>query len=213
MLYTDDVDWIFEMMRLVLINGVNPPANRADFLDRSLCIELARIPDGDRLTEQEFWATFEKQQPYWLDDLFMTLSHAIREFPKIQLEWLPRLADWGQWAAAVYQAKGWGAKLFLEDWRGNIGKQTEAVLETNTLLQVIIDFLAHCGSWEGLPNELLNALESMAEAMKLDLKHDDSFPKSVDWLWRRIREIESALNAHGIKPDRKGRKIVLQKSS
>jgi hypothetical protein len=51
-LYTDDEDVIVELRRAVLLNGINVPTDRGDVLDRSL-VELERIPDGERRTEEE----------------------------------------------------------------------------------------------------------------------------------------------------------------
>ena len=47
-LYTDDEDVIVELRRAVLLNGINVPTDRGDVLDRSLVVELERIPDGER---------------------------------------------------------------------------------------------------------------------------------------------------------------------
>jgi len=52
-LYTDDEDVIVELRRVVLLNGINVPTDRGDVLDRSLVVELERIPDGERKTEEE----------------------------------------------------------------------------------------------------------------------------------------------------------------
>ena len=50
-LCTDDEDVIVELQRAVLLNGINVPTDRGDVLDRSLVVELERIPDGERRTE------------------------------------------------------------------------------------------------------------------------------------------------------------------
>ena len=55
-LYTDDEDVIIELRRAVILNGINAPTDRGDVLDRSLVVELERIPDRDRRTEEEMWA-------------------------------------------------------------------------------------------------------------------------------------------------------------
>ncbi len=43
-LYTDDEDFILEMKRAVLINGINAPSDRGDVQERTLPLELERIP-------------------------------------------------------------------------------------------------------------------------------------------------------------------------
>jgi hypothetical protein len=62
-LYTEDEDVIVELRRAVLLNGINVPTDRGDVLDRSLVVELERIPDGERRTEEELWERFEAEHP------------------------------------------------------------------------------------------------------------------------------------------------------
>ena len=115
-LYTDDEDFIIELRRAALLNGINVPTDRGDVLDRSLVVELERIPDGERKTEEELWERFEAEHPTLLGALFDALSKAIALRPSIKLSRRPRLADWGEYAAAVYEVMGWGAQTFLSDW-------------------------------------------------------------------------------------------------
>src|SRR5215204_1527510 len=60
-LYTDDEDFIIELRRAALLNGINVPTDRSDVLDRSLVVELERIPDGDRKTEEQIWELFARE--------------------------------------------------------------------------------------------------------------------------------------------------------
>jgi hypothetical protein len=113
-LYTDDEDFIIELRRAALLNGINVPTDRGDVLDRSLVVELERIPDGERKTEEELWECFEAEHPKLLGALFDTLSKAIALKPSLKLSRRPRLADWGEYAAAVYEVMGWGAETFLK---------------------------------------------------------------------------------------------------
>ena len=52
-LYSDDEDIIYSLKRAILLNGINVPTERGDVLDRSLAVELERISDAERKTEEE----------------------------------------------------------------------------------------------------------------------------------------------------------------
>src|SRR5215204_4692565 len=82
-LYADDEDFIIELRRVVLLNGINVPTDRGDVLDRSLVVELERIPDGDRRTEEDLWERFEEEHSKLLGVLFDILSKAIALKPSI----------------------------------------------------------------------------------------------------------------------------------
>jgi hypothetical protein len=107
-LYTEDEDFIIELRRAVLLNGINVPTDRGDVLDRSLVVEQERIPDGDRRTEEQIWELFAREHPGVLGALADILSKAIALKPSIKLSRRTRLADWGEYAAAAYEVMGWG---------------------------------------------------------------------------------------------------------
>ena len=71
-LYTDDEDGIIELSRAVLLNGIqraHQPGRRAG----PLVVQLERIPDGERRTEEELWEQFETEHPKLLGALFDVL--------------------------------------------------------------------------------------------------------------------------------------------
>jgi hypothetical protein len=68
-LYTDDDDIIYELKRVVLVNGINPPADRPDFTDRCLPIELERLDDDKRIPEEKLWAFVQQEHGKWFGAL------------------------------------------------------------------------------------------------------------------------------------------------
>lgn len=195
-LYTDDEDVIIELRRAVILNGINIPTDRSDVLDRSLVVELERIPDAERRTEEELWERFEAGRPELLGALFGALSQAIALKPSLQLSRRPRLADWEEYAAAVYEAMGWGAEAFLEDWDEVVKAQNQATLDGSPVAQAIMKFVRDEGDFSGTSSELHNKLKPVAE--RLGVERDKAWPKSARWLWRRIKEVLPVLFAAGI---------------
>jgi hypothetical protein len=163
-----------------------------------LCIELARIPDNKRQPEEKIWESFQRNHASWLGCLFDLLSQAISIKKRLKMSRLPRLADWGLWAAATYEAAGWGASQFMEDWGGNVEAQNSSVLDGSSLAQVILKFIENQESWTGTPQELLTALLKVAEGSGIDPKRDRRFPGTPDGLGRRIKEIVPLLLDHGV---------------
>jgi hypothetical protein len=153
-LYTDDEDVIVELRRAVLLNGINVPTDRGDVLDRSLVVELERIPDGERKTEEELWERFEAEHPKLLGALFGVLAEAVARKPSLQLSRRPRLADWGEYAAAVYEVMGWGAEQFLEDWDEIVRVQNQATLDGSPVAQAIIKFMEDKDHYTGTSSQV-----------------------------------------------------------
>jgi hypothetical protein len=201
-LYTDDEDVIIELRRAVIINAINVPSDRGDVLDRSLVVELERIPDAKRITEEELWERFEAERPELLGALLGVLAKAIARKPSLQLSRRPRLADWGEYAAAVYQVMGWGAEQFLSDWDEIIKVQNRSTLDGSPVAQAIIKFMEDRESFEGSSTELHKKLESIAEEIGVSIVRDKAWPKSARWLWRRIQEVVPLLVGVGIEASR-----------
>jgi hypothetical protein len=201
-LYTDDEDVIIELRRAVIINAINVPSDRGDVLDRSLVVELERIPDAKRITEEELWERFEAERPELLGVLLGVLAKAIARKPSLQLSRRPRLADWGEYAAAVYEVMGWGAEQFLSDWDEIIKLQNRSTLDGSPVAQAIIKFMEERESFEGSSTELHKKLESIAEEIGVSIVRDKAWPKSARWLWRRIQEVVTLLVGVGIEASR-----------
>jgi hypothetical protein len=214
-LYTDDEDVIIELRRAVIINAINVPSDRGDVLDRSLVIELERIPDVKRITEEELWERFEAERPELLGALLGVLANAIERKPSLQLSRRPRLADWGEYAAAVYEVMGWGAEQFLSDWDEIVKVQNRSTLDGSPVAQTIIKFMEDRESFEGSSTELHKKLESIAEEIGVSIVRDKAWPKSARWLWRRIQEVVPLLVGVGIEASRErdeaGTTIALRK--
>jgi len=201
-LYTDDEDFIIELRRVVLLNGINVPTDRGDVLDRSLVVELERIPDGDRKTEEQIWELFAREHPRLLGALFDILSKAIALKPSIKLSRRPRLADWGEYAGAVYQVMGWGAETFLRDWDDVVRTQNQATLDGSPVPQAIIKFMEDKEEYTATSSKMHSKLKVVAAQLGVDVDKDKAWPKSARWLWRRINEVLPLLVAAGIEASR-----------
>jgi len=215
-LYTDDEDVIIELRRPAILNGINVPTERGDVLDRSLVVELERIPDAERRTEEELWERFEAEHPKMMGALFDILTRAIALKPSIKLSRRPRLADWGEYAAAVYEVMGWGAETFLKDWDEIVQVQNQATLDGSPVAQAIIKFMEDTEEYTATSSEMHSKLKATAAQLGVDVDRDKAWPKSARWLWRRIQEVLSLLVAAGIEAgraeDRSGSKITLRKT-
>jgi hypothetical protein len=145
------------------------------------------------------------------------LAKAIVCKPTLQLSRRPRLADWGEYAAAVYEVMGWGAGRFLSDWDEIVKVQNRSTLDGSPVAQAIIKFMEDRESFEGSSTELHKKLEGVAEDIGVSVTRDKAWPKSARWLWRRIQEVVPLLIGVGIEAGRErdeaGSTITLQRIS
>jgi len=128
-LYTDDEAVIQKLGCCVSLNGINVVVNKPDLMDRSVLIEYARISEGCRKEEKEILGEFEAEKAGILGGIFDVLAKAIRIKPTIEVQGIPRMADFALWGMAVSEAMGYGADTFLELYDRNIKKQNEEIIK------------------------------------------------------------------------------------
>jgi hypothetical protein len=197
-LYTDDDDFIYEMKRAVLLNGINEPTDRGDAQDRTLPVELERISDHRRRSEEDLWAEFDREHGRLLGAVFDTLAQALAIKDSLRLTKRPRLADWGEYAAAVYKVFGLDERRFLKDWDEIVKTQNRGTLDGSPVAQATLGFMESRSEWEGLASDLHAKLEVQAEELNINIKREKAWPKSPSWLWRRMREVLPLLVAMGV---------------
>jgi hypothetical protein len=197
-LFTDDEDILFTGKTAIGMTGINLVAQKADLLDRSLILKFDRIDDDSRMSEADFWEAFNKEKPLLLGALFDSLSVALRESKKIRLKKSPRMADYARFAAAAAISLNKTPEQFLQAFSENIGRQNEAAVESSPTAQAILQLMANRDTWSGLSSELYKILKNYVEESHLQVGGSEGFPKSSNWLWKRIMQVRPNLLSLGI---------------
>lgn len=198
-LFTDDEDVLFDQKVAIGISGINLVAEKADLLDRCLILQFQRIPNEQRKSEHEFWEKFNEQKAHILGALFTALSTTLKVVKDIKLTSKPRMADYARYGASASVALGNTAEDFIKAFDENVTRQNKAALESSSTAQVVLAFMREHPMWQGTSSDLYNALKVMAEKSGLQIGGSDGFPKSSNWLWRRIMQVRPNLLALGIK--------------
>ncbi len=197
-LYTDDDDILFNQKVAVGITGINLVAQKADLLDRCLILQYERIPEDQRTDEDEFWQKFNADKPAILGALFDTLSQVLKILSDFKLSKKPRMADYAKYGAAAAIALGYSADQFLKAFSENISRQNQAAIESSPTAQVVLQFMSDQNFWSGSSSELHQELKVLVEKLNLQIGGSDGFPKSANWLWKRIMQVRPNLLERGI---------------
>ena len=199
-LYSNDDDYIYNIKHCIGINGISNVVTKADLLDRSLLIELERIPESERKSEDELNKEFNEIKALIVGDCFDILSKAIKIKPTIDIPNLPRMADFAEWGYAIAEAMEIGGEAFMKAYRNNIEKQNEEAINSNPIGLAVIQLLEkNEGYINAEPSWILEKLNSIADDNKIDRAHDYFWPKNVRYLWKKLLEISPNLKAQGIK--------------
>ena len=194
-LYTDADEVLLDAMRAVMLNGIEELARRADLADRGLSLELPPIPKRRRRDERQFWRDFEVARPGILGALLDAVVVALAREPEIQLDELPRMADFAVWSVAAAPALGWTAEDFLNSYTANMRDRDQTVLDDSPLTRFLADLVDEQGEWTGTMSELLEELRDRADDRALK---DKRWPKDATRLSGTLRRLAPSLHAAGI---------------
>ena len=200
-LYTDEDETILEFKHCVGLNGINIVATRPDLLDRSVIIELDRIPAKKRKEEALVWKAFEADLPTILGGYFTALSKAMVIYPTVKIDSLPRMADYCRWGYAMAEALGFGGQAFLDAYNRNISRTNENAINEDPVAGAVVAFMRDRSEWQGYVAKLLKELERVAEDEKINVK-SRRWPKAAHVLTSRLKEVKSNLEEVGIRYER-----------
>jgi hypothetical protein len=156
--YTDDVEYIFEAQRPIILNGIEDLGVRDDLLDRMLILHLPEIPGSKRVEEKRFWAEFDGAHPRIVGALLDVVCAAMRELDSVKLPELPRMADFAAWCTAAEKALGLKRGDFLDAYNSNRAEATAMAIESSPVACELIRFMENRAGWMGTNRDLLEAL-------------------------------------------------------
>jgi hypothetical protein len=88
--YTNGDEYLFEVMRPVVMNGIEELATRPDLADRTINVFLPSLRDDQRKDEKTLYEEYNEAMPLILGAIFDVLSAAIKNLPSTQLVKHPR---------------------------------------------------------------------------------------------------------------------------
>jgi hypothetical protein len=214
-LYTDADEALFEAACPAILNGIEDVITRPDLADRAIFLTLPHVHDMRRRPEKEIWQEFELEQPRILGALLEAASHGLRMLPEVQLNRLPRMADFAIWATACETAV-WPVGTFLRAYEANRRAAIETVIEADPVAARVRDIMAAQTTWAGSASDLLRIGAHPAE--NGGSPRDPGWPKSPRALAGRLRRAQTALRTLGIeiafsREGRAGTRIIRMSAS
>ncbi|NLF30854.1 MAG: bifunctional DNA primase/polymerase [Planctomycetes bacterium] len=194
-LYSDTEEVILAAKRPMLMNGIPDLAVRADLADRSISITLEAIPPERRREERVLWAEFEMARPRILGSLLGAVSAGLRYSASVQMDRLPRMADFAKWIVACEYGTGWVPGTFMQAYEANLEEAVAQTLDASAVGTSVVALMDRQFVWKGTAAELLTALANSV---------DDATRRRRDWpgtarkLGEDLRRIRPSLRKVGI---------------
>jgi hypothetical protein len=205
-LYTDDDEMIFEAKRPILLNGIDAFVTRADLLERSILLRHPPIREENRRPESSFWSAFDAAHAKLLGALLDRVSAGLRELPRVNLDRLPRMADFARFAVACERGAGEGSQ-FLAAYADNQAGAHEQALDSSPIPAALVAFMTRREEWEGPASELLEVLTgALPNTTGSGPVRPHGWPKRPNELGNVLRRAAPNLRrVHGLHVDCNGR--------
>jgi hypothetical protein len=201
-LYTDMDEVIFDFRRPILMNGIDIPSTRPDFLDRCLilpCTRIAEFQSGVTLD-----AEFEQARPRLLGSILTLLVRTLNLLESTPSTGEFRMADFAHFGQAVARALGHSAEAFDVAYRANLAQQNRDLVEDSPFARAITEFAkSYCedAPWEGNAETLRkHAIKTAKE--KSIRPAGEGWPKSARWVSSQLSELTPALAIAGVVVER-----------
>jgi hypothetical protein len=188
-LYTDDEEVLFQATRPILLNGIEDVISRPDLGDRAIFITLPAIAETDRRPEAELWREFEIARPLILGALLDAVVHGLRRINHVQLEALPRMADFALWAAACETAL-WPAGTFARAYAANRRAAIESIIEADPVATCVRTIMGERTMWIGSASDLMRLC---AESAREEASISAPWAKNPRALAGRLRRAQTFL--------------------
>lgn len=161
-------------------------------------VEIEPISTRQRKTETEIDALFADHRAAIFTGLLDLFAQALEILPTIQIEHLPRMADFAMLGAAVYAARGVenSTQAFMDDYNGMRKESIHRTLESSPIAGAIQAYLER----HPFGTEFFSGKLAM-EALQPFRNDGDAWPKSPKGFADAIRRLSPALRVIGIRAE------------
>jgi len=193
-LFTDNEQYLIEIQKPVMCNGIDDVASRPDLAERSLIINLPTISNKSRKSETAFNKEFEQDRPLIMGAILDGISSGLKHQAHVHLEEKPRMADAANWITACERELGLEG-AFMVAHKANQLNAVEIGIESSPLGSALMTYMTDRLKWTGKPTELFNILTDISGDR---VTRSKSWPQSTKGMSNLIKRLTPSFRAIGI---------------
>lgn len=178
----------------IALNGISVIATEPDLLDRTILIELTRIPDDEYEPEESLYRRFHNTLPEILGAIFNTLSKALNLYDSTDSFPHTRMQDFAKYGYCIAEALGGYGDQFIQAYQEN-KKRSKQESRLPLVVECILSFMLYQSDWSGSMTLLYEHLSKIAKG-KRGQSYD--FPANPSALSREINQQKNQLKENNI---------------
>jgi hypothetical protein len=177
-----------------MLTSIADITRASDLGNRSVLLRLGEIDDEHRRTEKALDAQFALVRPRVLGALCDAVSGGLRLLPGLQVDGLPRMADFSLFGEAACQGLGHPPGAFLQALQRNRLAADAVAMEASPIAAVIVQ-MVETQDFFGTATQLLARLRIEADE---ETKQQRDWPARPNTLSGQLRYIAANLRRSGI---------------
>jgi energy-coupling factor transporter ATP-binding protein EcfA2 len=203
-LYSDDSEMVFPIMRPIILSGIDNLNPESDLVHRAVVLNLPAMKENKRLPEELFWKEFNSIKPALMGFLCNAVSAALKHKQSVENIQYPRMADFARLSIAATHGLPWQAEDFISSYQSNIKNIGNAQLEGDPVASVIIFMMHNYYELIISATEVYQFMESQ-KWISEKIKKSEAWPKSVNSLKNKLARVSTFLQMKGIEMNLKHR--------
>lgn len=190
-LYENTAERICNIHSIVAINCIGMVVRSADLLDRTLLIQLSRIPSDKIQTEEAMWHSFNKDLPKILGSAFGALAQALAIKSKAKTTERIRMADFHEFAIRAGAVLGISEDEVNDLLFENQRELSVDAIYSNPAALCVIELMQDRKQYIASPTQCLSKLKQIAKKQGID---PYLLPKDAARLTSALEKVKSELN-------------------
>jgi len=172
-LYTNGGIFVCKFRRLVILNGIRIGGIQDDLADRLIRFKFPAIPNSQRKTEREILRGWEHFRPRIYGSLLDLVSRVISVLPDLEMDEMPRMADFSRVLAALDRSAGMAS---LSQYLDEVELSALSSVSEDPYIALIKEAIGEI--WAGSSKVLLERIQLVKALTDLPAGFPDS-PKSM----------------------------------
>ena len=189
-LFTDSDEFIVDVQRPLILNGIANTVTRSDLFDRSIVVTLEPLSEESRRTDEDFWTAFNVAHPLLFGALLDVAATGLRNMPTVRLERSPRMADFAKWVVACEPALEMPPGTFLRRYEENRMTAHDLAIEGSAVADSVRRFIGAASAGLGPHRICWPSCRTLVRcaADKVGRKHRRYYPPCyVAWCQTSVR--------------------------
>lgn len=194
-LYTDRGVSALRLNNRLILNGISQSLlSKSDSLDRTIVLDLQRVPLANMKPMGELKKMFEEVRPKILGAVFNTIKQVLSSIESIDVKNISRMSDYCKYGYCISEIIGIGGEKFMQVYANNLRLVNDKMIESDMVANAILSIMEDREILEESVSELHSRVIDVVRSMNGNVR---DLPQSANHFSTKLLELKSNLEQSG----------------